>query len=391
MSIEAKVTESLAAITYPGESVSLTDKGCVGEIEFEDGEVIVELNLSGLSREDRHSLEDAVVQSISALEGVEEVSLDVSSDDVSVPKSAPPPSEPGITVTHGHSSASAQKPTQEPTVKPPTSALAGVKNLIGIASGKGGVGKSTVAANLALALQAKGAKVGLCDIDIYGPSIPIQMGVVDAKPSVSTDHKKFVPVDAYGVKVMSIGFLVDEDTPVIWRGPIVSSVVKQFLEDVVWGELDYLVIDMPPGTGDAQLTLSQTAPLTGAVIVTTPSELALVDAQKGLQMFRKVEVPVLGLVENMSHYICTSCGDKSEPFSSGGTARLSEQFNVEVLAELPLDHTIQRGSDNGKPVVSEAPESPQARAFLGLADALIKKVPFETKEKKGVLSSLFGR
>ena len=148
---------------------------------------------------------------------------------------------------------------------------------------------------------------------------------------------------------------------------------------------------MPPGTGDAQLTLSQTAPLTGAVIVTTPSELALVDAQKGLQMFRKVEVPVLGLVENMSHYICTSCGDKSEPFSSGGTARLSEQFNVEVLAELPLDHTIQRGSDNGKPVVSEAPESPQARAFLGLADALIKKVPFETKEKKGVLSSLFGR
>jgi len=391
MSIEAKVTGQLATISWPGSTVSLIEKECVGEIEFEDGEVIIELNLSGLSREARHGLEDEVVKAVAALEGIQEVSLDVSSADVDAPKAAPAPSDPGITVTHGHSSQAAAKPAQTPTVKPPTSALADVKNLIGIASGKGGVGKSTVAANLALALQAKGAKVGLCDIDIYGPSIPIQMGVVDAKPTVSTDHKKFVPVDAYGIKVMSIGFLVDEDTPVIWRGPIVSSVVKQFLEDVVWGELDYLVIDMPPGTGDAQLTLSQTAPLTGAVIVTTPSELALVDAQKGLQMFRKVEVPVLGLVENMSHYICGSCGDKSEPFSSGGTARLSEQFNVEVLAQLPLDHTIQRGSDNGKPVVSAEPDSPQAGAFLALADALIKKVPFEAQTKKGVLSSLFGR
>lgn len=391
MSIEAKVTGQLASISWPGSTVSLIDKKCVGEIEFEDGEVIIELTLSGLSREARHGLEDQVVRAVASLEGVEEVSLDVSSADVEQPKPAPAPSDPGVTVTHGHSNQAASKPAQTPTVKPATSALADVKNLIGIASGKGGVGKSTVAANLALALQAKGAKVGLCDIDIYGPSIPIQMGVVDAKPTVSTDHKRFVPVDAYGVKVMSIGFLVDEDTPVIWRGPIVSSVVKQFLEDVVWGELDYLVIDMPPGTGDAQLTLSQTAPLTGAVIVTTPSELALVDAQKGLQMFRKVEVPVLGLVENMSHYICGSCGDKSQPFGAGGTDRLSKKFNVELLAQLPLDHMIQRGSDNGKPVVSAEPDSPQASAFLELADALIKKVPFEAQTKKGVLSTLFGR
>lgn len=390
MSDVAKITECLGQIKWPGESLSLNDKGCVGEVEIEEGEVVIELNLSGLSRADRHALEDQVVQIVGELDGVSEVSLDVESDDVVVPNApaTKPASEPGLTMNSGKT---AKPASTEPTVKPKVSALGKVKNLIGVASGKGGVGKSTVAANLALALQAKGAKVGLCDIDIYGPSIPIQMGVVDAKPTVSPDHKKFVPVDAYGVKVMSIGFLVDDDTPVIWRGPIVSSVVKQFLEDVVWDELDYLIIDMPPGTGDAQLTLSQTAPLTGAIIVTTPSELALVDAQKGLQMFRKVEIPVLGIVENMSHYICQKCGDKSEPFSTGGTARLSEQYNVEVLAELPLDHTIQRGSDNGTPVVSSDPQSVQAKAFLGLADALIKKCPFEQAEKKGMLSGLFGR
>ncbi len=389
MSIEKNVETLLAEIKWPGESKSLVDRKCIGEIEVEDREVIIELNLSGLSRTQRHELEDEVTQRVAALDGVEEVSLDVISDDVTLPEPSAPRAEPGLTVTPAQTQHKAPTPT--PTVKPAQSALSGVKNLIGIASGKGGVGKSTVAANLALALQAKGAKVGLCDIDIYGPSIPIQMGVVNAKPTVSTDHKKFVPVEAYGVKVMSIGFLVDEDTPVIWRGPIVSSVVKQFLEDVVWGELDYLVIDMPPGTGDAQLTLSQTAPLTGALIVTTPSELALVDAQKGLQMFRKVEIPVLGLIENMSHYVCESCGDKSTPFNSGGTSKLCEQFNVELLAELPLDHKIQRGGDNGKPVVSAEPESAQAKAFIALAESLIKKCPFEKTEKKGVLSSLFGR
>ena len=390
MSEPNEILARLAEVKWPGTDVPLTEKQCIGEVEVDGDEAVIELNLSGLSREQRHALEDAVVELISSVEGINEVVLDVESDDVSVPEPAPAPpvSEPGLTVTQAKSSPA---PPQQAAVKPKTTALGAVKNLIGIASGKGGVGKSTVAANLALALQAKGAKVGLCDIDIYGPSIPIQMGVVDAKPTVSPDHKKFVPVDAYGVKVMSIGFLVDDDTPVIWRGPIVSSVVKQFLEDVVWGELDYLIIDMPPGTGDAQLTLSQTAPLTGAVIVTTPSELALVDAQKGLQMFRKVEVPVLGLVENMSYYVCGSCGDKSEPFSTGGTARLSEQFNVEILATLPLDHTIQRGSDNGTPVVSSAPKSPQTASFMSLAEALIKKCPFEETEKKGMLSSLFGR
>ena len=193
------------------------------------------------------------------------------------------------------------------------------------------------------------------------------------------------------MKVMSIGFLVDDDTPVIWRGPIVGSVVKQFLEDVEWGELDYLIIDMPPGTGDAQLTLSQTAPLTAAVIVTTPSQLALVDAQKGLQMFRKVDVPVLGLIENMSHHVCGKCGHESQPFNQGGTDSLAEKVGVDILTRVPLDHDIQRGSDEGKPIVISKPKSPQSESFSKLADVIIDKCPPGAKTKKGLLSGIFGR
>lgn len=272
--------------------------------------------------------------------------------------------------------------------------LPGVKNIIAVASGKGGVGKSTVAVNLALALAHRGARVGLCDIDIYGPSVPVLLGVAKAKPGVSADQKRFLPVSAYGLKVMSIGFLVDDDTPVIWRGPIVSSVVKQFLDDVEWGHLDYLILDLPPGTGDAQLTLTQSAPITGAIIVTTPSELALVDAVKGLQMFRKVETPVLGIVENMSHYVCAQCGHHSVPFNSGGTARVAEQLGTRILANIPLSDEVQRGGDSGHPVVAETPDAPQSQAFFQLADALIEKLPFEPapaveEKKKGFFAGLF--
>ena len=297
------VLDALRTLQLPEDEGNLVDAGRVGDIEFEGAEVYVGLKLDGVDRGARHTLEDQVVSALSNIEGIDDVSVEVEVADLPPPA---PPSEPGLSV-HGVS---------EPKVKPKETALSQVKNLIGVASGKGGVGKSTVSANLALALKARGARVGICDIDIYGPSIPIQMGVAQAKPGVSSDQKRFEPVDAYGVKVMSIGFLVDDDTPVIWRGPIVASVVKQFLEDVDWGELDYLVIDMPPGTGDAQLTLTQSAPLTGAVIVTTPSELALVDAQKGLQMFRKVDVPVLGVVENMSHHVCGACGHEGSSLAS---------------------------------------------------------------------------
>jgi ATP-binding protein involved in chromosome partitioning len=302
----------------------------------------------------------------------------------------PPPSAPaeaGLSM-HGGGEKSA-------TVKPAKTALADVKHIVAVASGKGGVGKSTVAVNTALALAKKGAKVGICDIDIYGPSIPTLLGVAQGKPGVTADQKRFLPVEAYGLKVMSIGFLVDDDTPVIWRGPIVSSVVKQFLDDVQWGELDYLVIDLPPGTGDAQLTLSQSAPITGVVIVTTPSELALVDAIKGLQMFRKVDIPVLGIVENMSHYTCSNCGHESQPFNSGGTARIAEQFGAQIIASVPLSDAVQRGGDTGAPIMALDPDAPQGKAFLEIADGVIGKLPFgaapSEEKKKGFLAGLFKR
>lgn len=380
----SKVKALLAGLTIPGSDQDIVDSGILTEVEFEDGELTVVLRFKGVERDVRHTVEDRVVSILEKQDGVSEVFVEIEVDNLPQAKEIAQ-KEPGLSV-HGGGG---------PSVEPPKKALSGVKSLIAVASGKGGVGKSTVAVNLALALKAKGAKVGMVDLDIYGPSVPIQLGVPDAKPGVTADQKRFAPVQAYGLDVMSIGFLVDDDTPVIWRGPIVASVVKQFLEDVEWGELDYLVIDMPPGTGDAQLTLTQSAPITGAVIVTTPSELALVDAAKGLQMFRKVDTPVLGIVENMSHYECPSCGHESQPFNSGGTARLAEATGAKVLTSIPIDTEIQRGGDEGKPLMATRPDAPQAKAFLELADAVIEKVPFtaasEKPEKKGFLANLFKR
>jgi ATP-binding protein involved in chromosome partitioning len=379
----SKVKTLLAGIKVPGAEQDIADAGVITEVEFEGGELTVVLHFADVTREDRHHVEDAVVARLQGQEGVTEVFVEVEVDNL--PDAADVAKrEEGLSV-HGGGGAS---------VQPPEKALRNVRNIIAVASGKGGVGKSTVAVNLALALKARGATVGILDLDIYGPSVPIQLGVPDAKPGVTADQKLFAPVEAYGLEVMSIGFLVDDDTPVIWRGPIVSSVVKQFLEDVAWGTLDYLVIDMPPGTGDAQLTLTQSAPITGAVIVTTPSELALVDAVKGLQMFRKVDTPVLGIVENMSHYVCPSCSHESQPFNSGGTARVAEKTGAAVLTSIPIDIEIQRGGDEGKPLMAVRPDAPQAAAFFELADAVISKVPFEANnkpEKKGFLSGLFKR
>ena len=394
---EEAVRSKLSEVEMPGSGQDLVAAGVVGEIEIEAGEVTIALSIDGLALKQRHALEDEVIAAVESLDGVDEVLLDVQSADVEATTSERAP-EPGLTTHSGaggeHSGAGGETQTSSPfSVKPPKGPLSGVRHLLAIASGKGGVGKSTVAVNLALALAARGARVGVCDIDIYGPSVPTLLGVAQAKPGVSADQKHFVPVEAYGLKVMSIGFLVDDDTPVIWRGPIVASVVKQFLDDVEWGDLDYLVIDLPPGTGDAQLTLTQSAPLTGAIIVTTPSELSLVDAVKGLQMFRKVDTPVLGLVENMSHYICESCGHKSNPFNSGGTERISAQLGVQILSKIPIDHDIQRGGDEGRPVVAVNPDGPQTQAFLSLADAVREKCPIEVTEgkKKGFLAGLFGR
>ena len=248
------------------------------------------------------------------------------------------------------------------TLKP----LANVKNVVAVASGKGGVGKSTTAANLALAWALQGAKVGLLDADIYGPSQPLMMGLSGAKP-VSPDGKHMTPLKAHGVEVMSIGFMIDPEQPMAWRGPMVTQALTQLLGDTTWGDLDYLVVDMPPGTGDIQLTLAQRVPVSGAVIVTTPQDIALLDARKGLKMFEKVEVRVLGVVENMSMHVCAQCGHVEHVFGSGGGARMAAQYGVQLLGELPLDIRIREDADGGSPTVVAEPGSERARAYLLMA------------------------
>jgi len=246
----------------------------------------------------------------------------------------------------------------QPTLKP----LEGVSNIIAVASGKGGVGKSTTAANLALALAADGARVGVLDADIYGPSQPLMLGLAGQHP-VSEDGKSMNPLTAHGLQVMSIGFLVDAEQPMAWRGPMVTSALNQLLNQTRWDDLDYLIVDMPPGTGDIQLTLSQRVPVSGAVIVTTPQDIALIDARKGLQMFRKVSVPVLGIVENMSTHVCSACGHEEAIFGSGGGERMAADYEVELLGRLPLDPAIRKQTDSGSPTVVAAPDSPQADAY----------------------------
>jgi ATP-binding protein involved in chromosome partitioning len=246
------------------------------------------------------------------------------------------------------------------------SPMPGVRNVVAVASGKGGVGKSTVAANLALAWARQGARVGILDADIYGPSQPLMLGLVGQRPS-SPDGKMMTPLSAHGVVANSIGFLIDAEQPMVWRGPMVTQALTDLLTRTTWGELDYLVIDMPPGTGDIQLTLSQRVPVAGAVIVTTPQDIALADARKGLKMFEKVNVPVLGVVENMSVHVCSHCGHVEHLFGSGGGARMAAQYGVELLGELPLDARVREEADGGSPTVVAAPDSPHAAPYFAMA------------------------
>jgi ATP-binding protein involved in chromosome partitioning len=244
--------------------------------------------------------------------------------------------------------------------------LPGIRNVIAVASGKGGVGKSTMAANLALALALEGARVGVLDADIYGPSQPRMLGLQGERP-VSRDGKRLEPLEAHGVKVMSIGFLIEEEQPMVWRGPMVTQALTQLLSDTNWGELDYLVVDMPPGTGDIQLTLSQRVPVSGAVIVTTPQDIALLDARKGLRMFQKVQIPVLGVIENMSTHVCSRCGHEEPIFGTGGGGRMADQYGVALLGQIPLDIRIRQETDAGRPTVVADPDGPVGRAYLETA------------------------
>ena len=255
--------------------------------------------------------------------------------------------------------------------------LPGVKNIIAVASGKGGVGKSTTAVNLALALSAEGARVGLLDADIYGPSQPRMLGV-NRQPE-SPDGKSLLPVMSYGLQSMSIGYLIEEETPMVWRGPMVTQALEQLLRDTRWQDLDYLIIDLPPGTGDTQLTLSQKVPVSGAIIVTTPQDIALLDARKGLKMFEKVEVPVLGVVENMSIHICSNCGHEEHIFGAGGGARMAAQHHVSFLGSLPLDIRIREETDNGKPTVIAEPDSRIAGLYREIARRIAARLSLQAK------------
>ena len=261
------------------------------------------------------------------------------------------------------------------TLKP----LPGVKNIIAVASGKGGVGKSTTAANLALALAQEGASVGLLDADIYGPSIPQMMGLAGKQPE-SEDGKSMEPLQAHGLQTMSIGFMVDVDSPMVWRGPMVTQALEQLLKQTNWKELDYLVVDMPPGTGDTQLTLAQKVPVTGAVIVTTPQDIALIDARKGLKMFDKVGIPILGIVENMSIHICSKCGHEEHIFGHGGAERMSQDYGAELLGALPLELAIREMTDAGKPTVVGAPDSRAAEIYRAIARRVAVKVAERAKD-----------
>lgn len=271
--------------------------------------------------------------------------------------------------------------------------IPGVRNTIAVGSGKGGVGKTTVAVNLALALAREGATVGLLDADVYGPNVPLMMGT-DAKPQQGFDGK-IIPVEAYGIKLISMGFFVDQDSPVIWRGPMLTKLLTQFMYDVSWGELDYLVMDMPPGTGDVQLTTAQSLPLTGAVMVSTPQDVALLDAGKALMMFKKLNVPVLGIVENMSTFVCPHCGDTTDLFGHGGAQAAAVRYGVPFLGEIPLHLRIREGGDSGRPIVATEPNGPQAANFFQVARNLAAQVSVvaykQQESKRGAPVAFFSK
>lgn len=340
-----RIEETLQAWVEPYLGVDLVTAGCLRRIRVDQGVAQVELELgfpaAGYQEELARQLREVIVAAVPALASVE------------------------VTVrwTIGaHQVAGKAGPMRQ------------VSNIIAIASGKGGVGKSTTAVNLALALQAEGARVGLLDADIYGPSIPMMMGVpADARPD-TREQKYFVPIAAHGIQLMSMGVLVTEATPMVWRGPMASGALQQLLGQTIWDNLDYLLIDMPPGTGDIQLTLSQSAPLTGAVIVTTPQDIALLDARKGIEAFRKIGIPVLGLIENMSLHICSRCGHAEPVFGEGGGERLAEQYDTPLLGALPLDIRIREQADGGRPSVASEPAGKIAAAYREIARGMAARL-----------------
>ncbi len=349
----AEVTKELVEAAIKGYiephlKLDLVSAGMVKGIDIEGDQVKVKVVLGFPAKGVQGAIADAVKECVSSVEGVGMAQVDVSWE------------------IKAHSVQKSLKPIDS------------VKNIIAVASGKGGVGKSTTAVNLALALSAEGARVGILDADIYCPSQPRMLGIT-GKPE-SKDGNSLEPMNSYHLQAMSIGFLIDEETPMIWRGPMVTQALEQLLNDTNWADLDYLVIDLPPGTGDTQLTLAQKVPVSGAIIVTTPQDIALLDARKGLKMFQKVEVPVLGIVENMSIHICSNCGHEEHIFGSGGGQNMSDQYGIDLLGALPLDIHIREETDSGKPTVVAQPDSRATQIYREIARKTAAKLSLQAKD-----------
>jgi len=352
---QLQVETALKQVIDPYLEQDLVAAKCVKNIKVDGGNIAVDIVLGYPAKGWQADLAAKLKEKVAAIDGVSAVTVNISSK----------------IVAHG-----VQK-----GVKP----IEGVKNIIAVASGKGGVGKSTVAVNLALALSVEGATVGILDADIYGPSQPRMLGV-SMKPE-SKDGKKMEPIMSYHLQAMSIGFLVDEETPMIWRGPMVTQALEQLLRETNWQDLDYLIIDLPPGTGDIHLTLAQKVPVTGAVIVTTPQDIALLDARKGLKMFEKVEVPVMGVIENMSTHICTKCGHEEHIFGDGGGRRMAEENDVDFIGSIPLDIRIRESTDSGKPTVVADPDGRLSQIYRDIARRMTGKL---SKQKKDFSSKFPG-
>ncbi|MEQ8371264.1 MAG: iron-sulfur cluster carrier protein ApbC [Alphaproteobacteria bacterium] len=363
---EQDIKAALASVIDPEGRKDIVAMGWVSAITIKEGHVHVALDAPADRRPRLEPLRRAAERAVDKLDGVLSATVVVTG----APATTSPPAAATAQPTPRGSDRAA--PVGGGRDREPKALVPGVRSIVAVASGKGGVGKSTTAINLALALAAQGLRIGLMDADIYGPSVPTLLGLKD-KP-ISEDGQTLTPLSAHGISCMSMGFIVPEDTPMIWRGPMVMSALEQMLRDVNWGQLDMLVVDMPPGTGDAQLTMAQRVPLTGAVIVSTPQDLALIDARKGLNMFRQVEVPVLGIVENMSLFICPHCGKESRIFGHGGARAEAEKLKVPFLGEVPLNMDIRIGSDAGAPIMATAPDGPLAQAYRDIANQVWNQV-----------------
>jgi ATP-binding protein involved in chromosome partitioning len=354
-----QVLAALARVPSPG-GMTLPDARVLSDIVVSDGKVFFSLTVDAATVKAWEPVREAAEKAVRSIPGVQSALVALTAE--RSPGSATPESRPAAPQAR-----QAAHPTDK--VQP---GIPGVDAVVAVASGKGGVGKSTTAVNLALGLRDLGMKVGMLDADIYGPSLPKLLAIKEKPETIGGTRLK--PIQRYGLTVMSIGFLIDEETPMIWRGPMVMSAITQMLREVEWGKLDIMVVDMPPGTGDAQLTMAQQVPLKGAVIVSTPQDLALIDARRGVSMFKRVNVPVLGVVENMSYFLCPSCGTRSDIFAHGGARHEAERLGVPFLGEVPLHMTIREKSDAGLPVVATAPDSEHARIYRDIAGKVLAQL-----------------